>query len=595
MTVDELAAGPVPGLEGVAELIGSTVVDGVPVLHAPTDGLVTGALLFRVGRADEPLASAGITHLVEHLALFRQNMTDVHHNGQTAPTYTVFHATGTVAEVVEFLNGVCASLCDLPLARLATEKEILRTEAARREFGPASLQRVWRYGARGHGTVAYDEAGLGRLTADDVREWAARWFTRDNAACFLTTDEVPAGLDLGLPAGSREHLAPTPETLPTKPAWFVGRRGGVLLDAVVPRSTAAAIFTRVAQRVLFRELRQEGGWSYEVNTDYEPVDADRARITLFADALEDKEDAVVGALVDALAAMRCGNIAVADLEAARKLAQQEMTVPHLGAALLPACALNLLVGHPTQSPEALRAEQDAVTVADLAAVASAVWDDALAQVPRAGLDWAGFTAAPGWSADEVEGTRRARIEDGDQTLVIGAAGVSLRQPAGVVTVRFDECALLQVVPDGARILTGYDGMRIAIEPNLYQGLDRTVVERDIDPHVPPERVVRMPARREEDIPQRPPGIAAGDAVPAPAPEARGALRTALGIALVVTGVAATLGMIVVVAALRSLVTGNPGMSIGLFAVLAAVEAVLVLVTATVARVRERMGARGSTT
>jgi hypothetical protein len=47
-----------------------TTVAGVPAWWAPADGPVTATLMFRTGHADETLANAGITHLVEHLALF---------------------------------------------------------------------------------------------------------------------------------------------------------------------------------------------------------------------------------------------------------------------------------------------------------------------------------------------------------------------------------------------------------------------------------------------------------------------------------------------------------------------------------------------
>ncbi|MBT2467655.1 hypothetical protein J7E97_07175 [Streptomyces sp. ISL-66] len=112
-------------------MITETTVDGVRTLlaHQPGPGPVTAGLLFRVGRADETLATSGITHLVEHLALHRHVPPgDPHHDGATAPAHTGFQVTGTPAEVVAYLNGVCASLRDLPVERLETEKEILRTE-----------------------------------------------------------------------------------------------------------------------------------------------------------------------------------------------------------------------------------------------------------------------------------------------------------------------------------------------------------------------------------------------------------------------------------------------------------------------------------
>ena len=72
-------------------MIEQTTVDGVPTLFAPAAGPLRAGLTFRVGRADETLARSGITHLIEHLALFHLNMADYHFNGSTGPVTTDFH------------------------------------------------------------------------------------------------------------------------------------------------------------------------------------------------------------------------------------------------------------------------------------------------------------------------------------------------------------------------------------------------------------------------------------------------------------------------------------------------------------------------
>ena len=46
-----------------------TLVDGVPTFYVDVDGPFVATLAFRVGRADERLPSAGVTHLLEHLAM----------------------------------------------------------------------------------------------------------------------------------------------------------------------------------------------------------------------------------------------------------------------------------------------------------------------------------------------------------------------------------------------------------------------------------------------------------------------------------------------------------------------------------------------
>ncbi len=492
-----------PDLVNLENLISWTTVDGVPTVFAPREGPVTGGLVFRVGRADETLATAGITHLVEHLALYRHNLSEVHHNGQTGQVWTVFHATGTVDEVVAHLNSVCESLRDLPLGRLEVEKEILRTEAAGRRGGQFTAMNLWRYGAQGYGLSGYDELGVWRLAADEVEEWARTRFTQDNAVLFLTTGEVPSGLDLRLPRGERTAVPEPSDALVGTPAFFAGHDGGVVLDTVVERSTAATVFTEVARRAIFDDLRQKGGFSYTADADYTPRDGSTATITLYADALPQKQDAVVGAFVDTFARLRRGRITAEEVDAARAVLRKALDVPEVGATMLPAVAVSLLLGGRILAPEEHLAELDAVTVEDVRTVASEVWAGALVQVPSGRLDWAGAVAAPMWSDGAVSGESFEHLENPEVSLIVGDDGISLVTPGGPSTVRFEECVAMVTRPDGARYLTGADGFRVAVEPKLYAGLTPEVVATRIDARLPRELVVPLPPREPDQIPRPP--------------------------------------------------------------------------------------------
>jgi hypothetical protein len=177
--------------------------------------------------------------------------------------------------------------------------------------------------------------------------------------------------------------------------------------------------------------------------------------------------------------------------------------------MLPALAINLLTGARIQHPDELRAEQDAVTVDDLTAVAGTFWDDALAQVPAAGLEWAGFVAAPRWSEAEVRGfTYHHLVEDGI-ALVVADDGVSVRTGDGVATVRYEDCVLMSAFPDGGRWLIGRDGFRVVVEPTLYKLLTPDVVASKIDRNVPGSVVQHLPARSAAEIPKPDRAAAAG--------------------------------------------------------------------------------------
>lgn len=482
---------------------GSGVVNGVPVLFAHRPGPVSGGLLFRVGWSDEPLARAGLTHLVEHLALHGRHDVSGHHNAATGESITHFHATGTEAEVVAALSGTCAALRELPLGRMETEKEILRTEAAGRSFGALDRHRLERYGARGPGLAGFEGFGLSAITADDVGDWVSEWFVTGNAVMWITGAGIPPDLDLRLPPGPRRPVPDWTEPLITTPAFCRGNPGGVLLDAVVPRSAAASLFAKVASRALFRALREEGGYSYTAQCEYERIGPDSARITMYADALEDAQAAVVGGLVDVLAALRGGAVDANDLLASQEAARLALDDPFLGATMLPGVAMNALVGGEHRDAAELQREGDTVTVADLAAVAQAVWDDALVQIPEGTLDWAGFAAVPTRSTAQITGRSFPSLDQAGGELVIGDDGVMMRGAEGRITVRFEDCVALETWPDGARTLIGCGGFVVYIEPTMHEDLDLETIAR-VDAAVASRNHLPRPARPPEQIPQRPP-------------------------------------------------------------------------------------------
>jgi len=475
-------------------------VDGVPTLIAPTSGPMHAGLMFRVGRADETLPRTGLTHLLEHLVLHPLGLADYHYNGVTAPATTYFHMQGPEKDVASFLSGVCDTLQNLPMQRLETEKAILRTEWSSRSAHVTEPMALWRHGARDHGLISYPEWGLSMITPDDLRAWAARYFTRDNAVLWIAGDDVPQGLTLRLPGGVR-HPVPTPSsTLPVTPAYFSGDSRAVVLDAVVRRRVAASVFTGVLERELFRGLRQEAGLSYTAGADYNPRGDGYAVITALADALPEKQDAVLGGFVDILAKMRVGRIDRADVDAVATKNADALTNAEVHAARLPTQAFSLLTGAPLVSTEELSGELKAVTAADVHEVAREALGSALLMVPDGRrADWAGFAEAPTTSERAVLGTPYKSLENPAVRLLVGPEGVSMAGQDQAVTVRYDECAAVLGWPDGRRMLIGQDAVTVAVEPTMFAGAAAALPV--IDAAVRPELRVAMPPRDPDAIPR----------------------------------------------------------------------------------------------
>lgn len=479
-------------------------VDGVPTLLAKTTGPMRAGLVFRVGRADETLATAGVTHLVEHLALHRHGVADYHYNGTTGVTTTSFLIQGTSEAIVEFLHGVCASLRDLPTARLATEKKIIETEASGRGISLADQLAVWRHGARDYGLTGFPEFGVHTLTADRVTEWAATRFTRGNAVLWLAGDDIPAGLRLDLPDGKRLPVPAESSALPVTPAYFAGGAPAVIMDATVTRGAAAIAYARLLERALFRELRQERGLSYTATTDYSTDGRPRATVTALADAQPDNVGAVLDAFLGQIHALRDEYVTAKELAAVRSLSLEQLRSPDVEAARLPVRAADLLCGASRRTTDQLVAEVEALTADHIRKVARKVDRSALLMVPESvPRPPAGFEAAPTGSRFAVTGKRYRSRADHRVTLVHGVDGVSLDTPAGPVTVLYEECAALLRHPDGGRQLIGPDAVVVRVEPTVFPipAGALAAIDAAVDAGAGPAVIVDLPARNPDNIPK----------------------------------------------------------------------------------------------
>ncbi|AEV81760.1 peptidase M16 [Actinoplanes sp. SE50] len=471
-------------------------VDGVPAVLSPTTGPMHAGLVFRVGVADEPLPRRGVTRLVEHLVLDGPGATGRQHQPMTGAEHTFFHVRGDADEITTFLTGVCDALREPPVDRLEQVRDRLREH--REQGDPLAL---WRHGARDFGAAGYPEWGLDGLTAEQLRDWIARYFTRENAALWVAGEQIPAGLKLHLPPGERRP-APVPSSaLPITPAWFEGSGDELAWDAVVTRAPRAAVFANVLERHMVRELRQRDAVSGPVRTDYQPRAGGTARIVAHAEALPGRREAALGSLADVLAAMRVGRIDPADVATVVRLTADGLAEADTRGGRLPGQAFNLLAGRELKDLDEAVAEVRAVTPEQVAEVAAAAYGNGLLMTPAGtGAGWAGYTAGPTRSESAVTGRVHRAVNDPRHHLVAGAGGLSHVAGGTAATVRYDECAAMLVWPDGARHLIGPDAITVRVEPSLLRAGTR--LTREADAQVPADRWITMPVR--EQIPQPPP-------------------------------------------------------------------------------------------
>lgn len=455
-------------------------VDGVPVLWAPGPAPFTAGLVFGVGRRDEDFVRGGITHLVEHLAMSAVGRTPLDCNATVDLTSTTFTASGDPARVVAFLRTVCEALADLPLDRLPTEVDVLRTEGGSVAPPAVCVLLGELYGARGVGLAGFREPALASLSRDDVQAWADTRFVRGAAALWLT-GAPPEGLRLPLREGARPPSpdpVPRPLTLPAR----VGATpdGAVALGADVVRTPGLPATLRVLRDRLEDDLRHRRGLSYSVGTEQVPLGGDRQLAVVTADCREGDEAVVVRALWRALETLAEEGPTQAELDLERARVEEHLRDSHAACGEAQAAATALVTGTAYRTNRRLEDEADALTADQVRQAATAVQEAALLAVPEdvdPGLP--ALTAVPPWSAVVLPGQefrrrvgspapRRAR-------LVVGDEGVSLvLQQDEQLTVRYDETVALLEVGDGEWTVAGVDGVTVPLAASDWRDGERAV-------------------------------------------------------------------------------------------------------------------------
>jgi zinc protease len=512
-------------------------------LYAHRPGRATGGLVFRVGYADETLPTSGTTALVVALALRAVERPGLEVAASVGPVVTEVRVSGSDDRVRTTLRDLSRALADLPVRHRGTETRALRERAT-----DGAVLPPWRYGLQGYGLGPGEYTGLYRATDEHLRAWARERFAGSNAVAWFTGETAP-DLDLPLPdAMGAAALPPPPVHGPTQPLPADAPAGGtkVLWDALVPDVPAAVVLAEVARRALFKNLRHDRGWTYDVSASVDALDGERATLQIAAGLRGETAAAATGEFLDTWGRLRYA-VEADELEVARAHLLVAFDEPHQEAAWLPDAAVRTLLGRPVPTPAERRAAIAAVTAADVLSLAHQAWDSGLLVAPVSS-GWAGTSLITRGAGEPVTGRALERI-DADATIVVGDAGATLRDGRARTTVRFDETAVLLAHPDGGRLLVGLDGAQIPFEPTLHDDLDGSQIAELVDRHVPEDLTVHVPREAAPERPDKDQINRAGRARADREVEEDGILRTA-GAAVAGTGRAALeIGKLVVVLAL----------------------------------------------
>lgn len=458
-----------------------TEVDGVAVVHVDDDGPLRASLVFRIGKTDEYLHANGITHLVEHLALYALGQPPHYQNGSVRTCITTFDTMGDDEQVIAFLRGTCEALTHLDATRLEAERRVLEVEARQRGTGLSSELYTWRYGASGPGLWGLDEYAVRGTSAEAVQAWADHVFRAENAV-LLMSGPPPAGLSLPLRHGARLPVPALEPVLPETPAQFTTGRPAVGGMAAITRSVAASSYSELLKKRLVDRLRRDLAVSYSPEVEYDRYDATTAHLIVVADIHPDHLTPAASALVQVVDEMATAPVDAAEL-AAHKNERRTMLGLLDPMSKAASEALSWLLTGESTPWDAYEDEFEGLTADDLLEPARQTRDGMLYAVPAgAELDDADIPQAPRSSlAPELGGKDlvRSTAAPAGSRLKVSDEGVERWWADGTrATVRYSTCRALLAYPSGQRVLIAPDATVVAVEPAEWVGGKALVTDID---------------------------------------------------------------------------------------------------------------------
>jgi hypothetical protein len=474
-----------------------TEVDGVPCFWADAPGPCSAGLLFRAGRADEQLATSGITELVERLALAEAGPRRCDASGHVSATTTAFYAAGEPDEVASFLGDVCRALAALPAERFDSERRAMAIESERHRPSVDERLLTMRFGATGFGLPFYAPLGPRWLTFGHVAAWAAERFTSGNAALWMTCPP-PAGLRLPLPPGTRAAPAPVdPIAALELPAYAASGTGPVSSTVVGERGAAIGVASGVVADRAHAVLVAERGLADEVSAWQVPLGADLSHRRLTVACADGAAPEATDVLLGIYSAVAADGPTSEELGEAAGAQVRALAGDAATAGGLDRMAVDELLGAPRLWKEDLAARAESVSYADAAAALRSALATQIVVAPAgtpkpAHAELADF---PWFSRERVEGMElrpargQRRRGEPEARLVVSQIGVThLGDAAGQAsTVKFDEVAAALQEPDGSLTLVGRDGAIVQIDPAYFKGAGQ--IAADLERRLPPELVV----------------------------------------------------------------------------------------------------------
>jgi zinc protease len=449
-------------------------VDGfdVPAFWLPHEGPATAGLLVRSGRGAEPLALSGITHIASHLIANEIGL-DPHGPGAYQDLDVLGYSfTGDPEHIRAYLSTWGSMLSAPPVEELAYAIQQCTDERPTAEVGSAEQLLRLRHGATGPGALSFDEFALRKAGHKQVHGWSSRHMHSSNAALWFS-GPLLEGLRLRLMNGVPVRTQAPLSQIPTPGAAY-GTKGEVGFSFLVPRSHAFEACIDIAERRARHELINRRGACTRIEFDVRRHGTENLELLVVADALNGRDNEVLLTLLWVFDHLAATPPTPEEVDEYRNAVAGLFFQPEYFAARARDAAVQFLVGAPLDTWSRTYEELDALTPEAVSEAARRALGTTLAVASRdCELLTERFAYVGSWVPTLAQGAFFKPVllpgeKSAQRELVVGKAGLTLREGDHLASVFFSECALLIRSDDGYRELISENGSRAVIIANAWE-------------------------------------------------------------------------------------------------------------------------------
>lgn len=282
------------------QIVTSVTSSGIRTRTANVPGRTYGSVVFGVGDRDEPVATAGMAHLVLHLIDAAVEPKLVPTSASIDENSLRFDVSGTTAQVLAYFRAIAdavGALGSVTTYELDRAKRLLEVESPHSYRHPGVDALTLRYGLGEIGRNSFGSPGVSVIGKKDVARWAASRLTAENTAVTLTKP-LTASFDLDLPAGPQPTRG-VPVALMTTPTLVAFENQGAVASITVPAAGADELGTAI-KLDLRERLVDQAGLAYDVMVGHARVDESIAVLSFVVEPRFVDLPEVVRALVLAL-------------------------------------------------------------------------------------------------------------------------------------------------------------------------------------------------------------------------------------------------------------------------------------------------------